>query len=294
MSYQALISAGQLRQIITQPDWVVVDCRFSLKDLSAGRRAFLAGHIPGAVYADLEKDLCGPIVPGTTGRHPLPEVPFFIQRLRALGINQTSQVVVYDDKSGAFAARLWWMLRWIGHKDVAVLDGGWQAWLDAGFPVNSEQVEPVAGNIAPDLQNWLVVTSDELVNRLGDDQIRILDARERVRYLGLEEPIDAIAGHIPGAESCPYLENLNPDGRFKTAAELRKLYMHSGESTRETIVYCGSGVTAAADLLALEIAGLGPARLYVGSWSEWITDPVRPLASGENPEIRIDRRPHEN
>lgn len=293
MSYQALISADQLHQNINQPDWVIVDCRFSLKDLRAGRHAFLASHIPGAVYADLEEDLCGPIFPGKTGRHPLPEVSFFIQRLQAMGINQTSQVIVYDDKSGSFAARLWWMLRWIGHKDVAVLDGGWQAWLEAGFGVNTEPVEPATGNIAPDLQDWLVVTTNELVNRLGDDQVRILDARERVRYLGLEEPIDAIAGHIPGAESRPYQENLKPDGSFKSAAELRKLYMLSGKPRRETIVYCGSGVTAAADLLALEIADLGPARLYVGSWSEWITDPVRPLASGENPEIRIDRRHYE-
>lgn len=293
MTYQTLISAVELHRHLNSPDWAIVDCRYSLKDPQAGKAAYQVNHIPGSVFADLEEDLCGPIVPGKTGRHPLPEVSSFIQRLHGWGIKHNTQVVIYDDQSGAFAARLWWMLRWIGHSAAAVLDGGLQAWSKAGFSVDSKPVQPSRGTIVPRLQDRLVVTCDELLNRLGDNQIRLVDARERVRYLGLEEPIDPVAGHIPGAESRPYLENLNSDGTYKSPAELRDLYTQSGKKTHETIIYCGSGVTAAANFLAYEIAGLGPTRLYVGSWSEWITNPARPIATGEVPEIITYREQHD-
>jgi len=262
---------------------VIVDCRFQLNDKAAGRRAYEAGHVPGAHYADLEQDLSGGIVPGVSGRHPLPAVAELTRKLRAWGVRSTARVVAYDDAGGAMAARLWWLLRWLGHDDVCVCDGGYQAWLAAGG--EPTQVVPPAsdGDFEPRPREELVVTAAEVANRPASTWL--LDARARERYRGEVEPIDAIAGHIPGAVCVPFAENLAPGGNFADGAELAQRYraVVGDTAAANVVVYCGSGVTACHDILAAEHAGLGLFRLYAGSYSEWIADGSRPVASGESP-----------
>ncbi|UCF36602.1 MAG: sulfurtransferase [Acidobacteriota bacterium] len=277
--HTTLISVDELTRNLGKPRWVIIDCRFSLKDTELGRQAYRDGHIPGAVYAHLDEDLSGPILPGITGRHPLPAPAEFVTKLEAWGVSNSSQVVVYDDLSGAIASRLWWMLNWVGHSAVAILDGGWSRWQAMKKPVATESVRPTASSFTPHLRQELFVSLEETETIRQNPRFRLVDAREAVRFEGKEEPIDRVAGHIPGAVSVPFAGNLSPDGTFLSPQQLRKRYEQilGGTPIENVVCYCGSGVTAAHDLVALAHAGLGLARLYAGSWSEWINDPARPV-----------------
>lgn len=280
MFHDTLIDTVTLHAHLDDPHWVVVDCRFSLMDTEAGRRAYRQGHLPGARYAHLDEDLSSPITP-TTGRHPLPDPKPLASKLGDWGIGPGIQVVAYDDTGGMLAAaRLWWLLRWLGHQPVAVLDGGFPAWQRAGLPLTatSPTVRPTAFNAQPDDRLWLTTAQ---VLALPSENV-LLDARIAARFRGEMEPIDPVAGHIPGAVNLPTEGNLTADGHFLPVAELRARFVAAlGEWPPATVVHsCGSGVTACHNLLAMEAAGLHGSRLYPGSWSEWIRDPNRPRATG--------------
>jgi thiosulfate/3-mercaptopyruvate sulfurtransferase len=278
--HTTLISAEELRASLGRPDWVVVDCRFTLAEPEAGRRAYLESHISGAVYAQMNEDLSGPVLKGKTGRHPLPSPKDLANQLGKWGIDASSQVVVYDATAGSMAVRLWWLSRWLGHDRVAVLDGGWQAWVAEGYPVSGgpEGREPRV--FVPRLRPELALDTVAVDRARGDERWRVLDARTAERFRGENETIDPVAGHIPGAVSAPYAENLRPDGRFRSREELRSRYaaVMGAVPAEHVVCYCGSGITSIHDILAMAHAGLGEARLYPGSWSEWITDPDRPTA----------------
>jgi len=281
--YTNLISVPQLADILQDPSVVILDARFSLADSGRGERDYLKAHIPGALYVHLDHDLSAPVVKGTTGRHPLPGVDTAAARFGAIGIGDDTQVIVYDDAGGALAAvRAWWMLLWLGHQSAAVLDGGWQAWLSAGMDTSRVPVGRSPRQFTPQPRADLLVDTAfvELVRQ--DPGWYLGDARARERYLGQNETIDPVAGHIPGAHSIPYLENLNPEGFFRSPAELRDRYtaLLQGIPAERTVFYCGSGVTSIHNILAMQAAGLGEARLYAGSWSEWIAEPTRPIAAG--------------
>ncbi len=280
MSYNLLITAGELASHQRDHEWVIVDSRFKLADPGQGRRDYESAHIPGAVYAHLDEDLSGPMIKGVTGRHPLPEVEKISGVLSRLGIDSGVQVVAYDDVGGALAAgRVWWLLRWLGHEQVALLDGGWQAWVSSGLPVRggNETREPRV--FIPHPRNELIVSTVEAEKMRKDPKYRVLDARTAERYRGENETIDPVAGHIPGAISAPYPDNLNPDGTFRAEESLAEKYKRliAGAPIDHVVAYCGSGVTATHDILAMMKAGLGEAKLYAGSYSEWITDPKRPV-----------------
>jgi len=285
MPYTTLITTDVLASHLNDPDWIVVDCRFALSDAELGRTNYLAGHIPGAEYAHLDEDLSGPIQIGVTGRHPLPKAQDAAAFFGRLGIAhepiREMQVVAYDDAGGALAAaRLWWMLRWLGHRSAAILDGGWQAWQKAGLPGREGvEVRPAQVFLAQERPE-LVVNAEQVESMRQDPDFKLLDARSAERFRGENETLHPVAGHIPGARSAQYADNLTADGRFRSPDELRARFRALLEHTpiERVVVSCGSGVTAAHNLLALEIAGLGEARLYPGSWSEWITDPRRPVA----------------
>jgi thiosulfate/3-mercaptopyruvate sulfurtransferase len=282
-----LMPAPTLRERMRDPHLAIFDCRFSLADTSAGRRAHAAGHLPGAVYAHLDEQLSGPITPAT-GRHPLPEPARLAGWLQAQGVGDETDVVVYDDQGGAFAVRLWWLLRWLGHERVAVLDGGIGAWRAAGGVLTTTAPEPTAAatlNARPDDSRWL--TTDALAAALPTGAVQVIDARAPERFRGEQEPIDPVAGHIPGAINLPFAGNLDANGCFLPAAELRRRFEEAlGDDCRgvggpERVAHsCGSGVNACHNLLAMELAGLTGSRLYAGSWSEWIRDPHRPIATG--------------
>ncbi|MBK9053531.1 MAG: sulfurtransferase [Chloroflexi bacterium] len=274
MIYATLLSPARLQTSLNRPDWVVVDCRFSLSDTTAGRRAYLESHIPGAVYAHLDEDLSNP--PTTDrGRHPLPPPDHLIALFSRLGISANTQVVVYDDARGMVASRLWWMLRYMGHEAVAVLDGGWQAWVAEGLPTRAgeERNEPASFSGSPRL-DWLVT-----LERVPD-QALLVDSRDGARYRGEVETIDPYAGHIPGAVNYFYGLNVAADGRFLPGEQVKQQLEAVLGDTRpqEAVFYCGSGVSACVNLLALKHAGLPDGKLYVGSWSEWCADPTRPQA----------------
>jgi thiosulfate/3-mercaptopyruvate sulfurtransferase len=280
MGYENVISIQELQPHLGDSECVVVDCRFSLANTERGREDYLRNHIPGAVYAHLDEHLSGPVIPGETGRHPLPEIDAFCHTLSSWGISNDSQVVVYDDACGAIAARLWWMMLWLGHDSVALLDGGWPLWVAGGHPCHSGAEKRKQSVFIPRPRPELAVSISD-VNRIRTDPaFRLVDAREAERYRGEVEPIDPVAGHIPGALSVPYRENLDSAGCFLPAEELRKRYSVSlgDTSADKTVFYCGSGVTASHNLVAMSHAGLGLGKLYLGSWSEWITDPNRPVA----------------
>ncbi|MCB0192320.1 MAG: sulfurtransferase [Anaerolineae bacterium] len=280
MPYTTLISAAELAENLSKPNWVVVDCRFMLNNTEQGRRDYQESHITGAVYAHLDEDLSGPIIPGQTSRHPLPDIDRFTQTLSSWGIDNTTQVIAYDGGGGAIAARLWWMLRWLGHNAVAVLDGGWASWLKSGYPVNSGLETNSPAMFTPHPRPELVLDADAVDTIRTDPAYRLADSRNADRYRGENETIDPVAGHIPGAISLPFANNLDSNQQFLPAGELRRRFEKAleGTPTEQTVFYCGSGVTAAHNVLAMAHAGLGEARLYAGSWSEWITDPNRPVA----------------
>lgn len=276
MSYTTLISATELARHLDQPDWVIFDCRFSLADASAGAKAYRQGHIPGARYADLNKELSSP-VKSYTGRHPLPDFAALAKKLGDWGVSNRSQVVVYDDASGAFAGRLWWLLRTMGHQDVAVLDGGIKHWQKQNLPVTTHlpKVTPMQFRCYLDAKQWL--SAAEVENGLATRAITLIDARTPERYAGLQEPIDPVTGHVPKAINRPFQLNLDNNGLFLSAETLKIQFQRLTESRKpEQIVHmCGSGVTACHNLLAMEFAGLSGSKLYAGSWSEWIVDKNR-------------------
>lgn len=271
-----------LARHLYDPDWVIVDCRFTLTHPPAGRAAYVAGHIPGARYAHLEEDLSSPVTP-MTGRHPLPDPRTLAAKLGAWGIDGGKQVVVYDDTFGAMASRLWWLLRWLGHEKVAVLDGGLPKWRREKLPINAESppVKPASFPVCVNHALWLDTAAVE--QGLREKSILLIDARAEERFTGEVEPLDRVAGHVPGAINVPFEDNLDFSGELLSDEALREHYgaLLAGKTPKETVVMCGSGVTACHNLLALEHAGLSGARLYPGSWSEWITNPDRPVAKGE-------------
>jgi thiosulfate/3-mercaptopyruvate sulfurtransferase len=281
MVFKTLIDVDSLRALLGGPDLRVVDCRFDLMHPEAGRRAYLEAHVPGAVYADLNLDLSAPVGPGT-GRHPLPPPAVFADRVRELGIGNHTQVVAYDDANSSFAARLWWMLRWLGHDAVAVLDGGFKAWTAAAGAQEAGDVTVTAEHFTPRIRAESVVATAEVERALHDGTALLVDARAAERFAGTVEPIDPVAGHVPGAVNHPFSVNLAADGRFLPQAALEQRWRErlAGAAPDALIAMCGSGVTACHHLLSLETAGLPGGRLYAGSWSEWISDPRRPVARG--------------
>lgn len=280
MTYTTILSTVELSNHLADPNWVLLDCRCFFPDMERGEQEYLQTHIPGAVYVHLDRDLSGMVVPGVTGRHPLPDLEAAVQTFSRLGITDGNQVVAYDAAGGALAAaRLWWILRWLGHTSVAVLNGGWGLWAKEGRLVRAgRETNPWREFHPKPRPEMLVSTSQVEIMRL-DPAYRLFDSRSADRFRGENETIDPVAGHIPGAISVPYAINLQPDGRFRTKDNLRSRFKRlAGDIPAEQcIFYCGSGVTAAHNLLAMEYAGLGEAKLYAGSWSEWINDPRRPM-----------------
>jgi thiosulfate/3-mercaptopyruvate sulfurtransferase len=280
--YTTLISAHELASRSSDPQWLVVDCRFDLAKPDSGEAAYRAGHIPGAVYAHLDRDLSDPITP-SSGRHPLPNPARFARTLGDWGVTRETQVVAYDADNGAYAARSWWLMRWVGHRAVAVLDGGLKAWTAAGMPTSTQipTHRPTQFETKPDRSLWL--DAEQVAQKLRAGW-RLLDARAPERFAGKVEPIDPIAGHVPGAVNHPLGSNLTADARFLAPAELNARYTKSqgGVPDAQTIAMCGSGVTACHLLLAMEVAGKPGAKLYAGSWSEWIRDPSREKAVGDS------------
>jgi thiosulfate/3-mercaptopyruvate sulfurtransferase len=278
--YRTLISTDTLASNREQ-SWVLVDCRYDLRDPAWGRVQYLAGHIQGATYASLSTDLSAP-PSGTNGRHPLPCVEAIETTFGRLGITAGRQVVAYDQDAGAYASRLWWMLRYLGHEAAAVLDGGWSKWVREGRPTRRGDETAVTTVFEGHRHKELRMTSPEVAAALGDPSVLIVDARAPERFEGREEPIDRVAGHIPGAVNHYYRCNVGEDGQMLPAEALREQFaaLLGGHPPHQVVMYCGSGVTACQNLLAMEHAGLKGAALYSGSWSEWSTDPSRPVETG--------------
>ena len=279
MSTHQLVDPNGLRGQLDNQELRIIDCRFDLADPSAGRREYAAAHIPGAVFMDLNDDLASR--PGEqTGRHPLPDVARAEATIGRLGIGNTSSVVVYDNGNGAMAARAWWLFRWLGHRKVQLLDGGMSAWKAENYPLNGAVVRPDPTRFIARVRDELVITSGEICANIDDiESLNLLDARDASRFAGEQEPIDKVAGHVPGARNLPFPESLNADGSWKDREELGEMwarYLGHNKHT-EWVAMCGSGVTACHLALSALEAGYREPRLYVGSWSEWITDLSRPI-----------------
>jgi thiosulfate/3-mercaptopyruvate sulfurtransferase len=284
--YTTLIGAGELAAHLGEDDWLSIDCRFDLARPAWGAQAFAAGHIPGALYAHLDHELAGPHT-AESGRHPLPDPAALAATFGRFGIDARVQVIAYDQGPGAYAARLWWLLRWLGHTRVAVLDGGLAAWERAGLPLESApsaraprrfEARPAAAGVVSTAALAAALASGELARGTP----LLVDARSAERFAGENETIDPVAGHIPGARNHPFAGNLDARGHFLPPAELRRAWVATlrGRPPAALVAMCGSGVTACHNLLALEVAGLSGAQLYAGSWSEWIRDPARAVARG--------------
>jgi thiosulfate/3-mercaptopyruvate sulfurtransferase len=284
--FTTLIEAQALRAELGNPQWVVLDCRFELQRPAWGASAWAEAHIPTAQYADLDHDLAAARTPGS-GRHPLPQAEVLARTFGRWGIDEGVQVVAYDQGPGMYAARLWWLLRWLGHTGVAVLDGGLAAWVRAGLPLSAEVTPRAPRQFVARPRPGMTATGSELAAAVGRGALErgetvLVDARGADRFAGENETIDPVAGHVPGARNHPFTGNQGADGRFLDAGELRRRWQATlaGASAADLVAMCGSGVTACHNLLALEVAGLPGARLYGGSWSEWIADPERPVARG--------------
>ncbi|KGS02282.1 rhodanese-like domain protein [Burkholderia pseudomallei MSHR5608] len=284
--YTTLISADNLAErLAAAPGSVLVfDCRFDLADTDLGEQAYAAGHIPGAHYLHLDRDLSGAKT-GTNGRHPLPARDALVDTLKAHGLRQNQQIVAYDAQGGMYAARLWWLLRWLGHDSVAVLDGGLQAWQSEGHAVSQDTPPKSMGDFRAGAPLATVVDAQTVLANLATKDRLVIDARAADRYRGENETIDRVGGHIPGALNRFFKDNLTADGRFKSGHELREAFspLLGATEPKKVILQCGSGVTACHNALAMEIAGLHDPALYAGSWSEWSADPSRPVATGANP-----------
>lgn len=282
--FDRLVSVETLAAHAADPAWRVFDCRHDLQNTEYGAQAYAKGHIPGALFMHADRDLAGPLT-GGNGRHPLPDIDSFAARLGACGVGPDTQVVAYDNEGGVFASRLWWMLRWLGHDKVALLDGGMAGWRRAKLPLETE-VRPVAPvRFEPRVRDIQVDTAHVLAH-LRSPAMLLIDARSEERYAGENETLDPVAGHIPGAINRFFFDNLDDAGCFfKPAEELRAEFddILDGRDPRTVVQQCGSGVTACHNMLAMEIAGLHGSKLYVGSWSEWCSDPSRPVATGDQP-----------
>ena len=288
--FATLIEPQQLAASLDDPDWAIIDCRFDLARPDWGAQDYASGHIPHALYAHLDRDLSGPRS-ARTGRHPLPQPETLAATFARFGIDERVQVIAYDQGTGAFAARLWWLLRWLGHRPAAVLNGGFAAWQQAGFAVTSQQESRPPRHFRASPDERAVVSGAEVAQLLGSGALRsgqrlLVDARSADRFAGENETLDPVAGHVPGASNHPFAANLDSQGRFLAPAQLRRSWEQTlrGVPPGEAIAMCGSGVTACHNLLALEAAGLSGARLYAGSWSEWITDPAHPVARAAESE----------
>jgi thiosulfate/3-mercaptopyruvate sulfurtransferase len=280
MIYRTLISTADLAQHLDDPRFVIVDCRHDLADVDAGEHAYLHAHIPGARFMHMDRDLSG-VKTGRNGRHPLPEVQALAAKFGAAGIDASKQVVAYDQNAGMWASRLWWLLRWLGHDAVAVLDGGLDRWLTEARATDNHVPGADGATFLPKRREP-VASADEILSHVEDGALLVLDARAPDRFRGDIEPIDPVAGHIPGARNRPYTENLGQEGVFKPASLLRSEFdaLLGGRSPSTVVHQCGSGVTACHNALAMAAAGLPGSRLYPGSWSEWVADPTRPVARG--------------
>ena len=280
MIYRTLVSTEILNQHINNPNWITIDCRFSLTDSESGAKAYRKGHIPNARYAHLNKDLSSAIT-NTSGRHPLPDFNLLAKKLGLWGITNKSQIIIYDDTNGAFAGRLWWLLRCMGHDSVAILDGGINHWRQQSLPLTTTlpSVKPKKFRAYINHSCWL--TASQLSNDLATKKIKVIDARTEERFQGKQEPIDPVAGHIPNAINRAFQLNLGKNGLFLERNELQQQFMDllGSYSPEQTVHMCGSGVTACHNLLAMEHAGLPGSKLYPGSWSEWITNQNRPIAT---------------
>lgn len=288
MRYTTIVSTGQLAEHLSDPNWIVFDCRFTLTNTEAGKQAYQQSHIPGARYVHLDNDMSSPVT-AQSGRHPLPDVNQLSGKLSDWGVDSGKQVVVYDDSFGSMAVKMWWLLRWLGHKNVALLDGGLPKWMKLKLPVSNELPQITPAKFTPQLHVEMVANAAE-VEQARQERCRLLiDARPEQRFSGEREPLDKVAGHIPGAINWVFEENLDFDGTYLPADELRESYLKllQGVKPEQVIHTCGSGVTACHNMLAMEIAGLPSGKLYAGSWSEWITDLSRPVATGEGHEHRL-------
>jgi thiosulfate/3-mercaptopyruvate sulfurtransferase len=279
--YGTLVTVDQLHDNLFHQDWCVIDVRHDLMKPDAGWRAYNEGHIPGAAFAHLDEDLSGAMT-GRNGRHPLPQPSDLLQAFRDWGVNDDTQIVAYDALGGQFASRLWWLARWMGHARVAVLDGGWPAWLAKTSWSSTEPPVRPPGRFSARPSLAPIVTVEGVLRAITTGEHLLLDARTPERYRGEREPIDPVAGHIPGARNRPCQLNLNADQTFKSPAVLREEFDSAlGDRAADSVAHqCGSGVSACHNLLAMEIAGLSGSALYAGSWSEWIADPARPVATG--------------
>lgn len=284
MTEKMLVSAKELHELQLAGNCVVVDCRFNLLDSQAGYQSYLESHIPNAVYANLDMDLSSPVTP-VSGRHPLPDAQGFAQFLSRSGWQEGMKLVAYDDMGGAFAARLWWLMKYFGQPGVALLDGGLAAWMSAGYATDSGVAElpgAVAPPVAMQAHSEMVMTASEVESRLANHEILLVDARAGERFRGDVEPIDTVAGHVPGASNLPFHENMTSAGQFKLPQEIRQRWLElQGDLSSDKLVHmCGSGVTACFNQFAAELAGIQGSKLYAGSWSEWIRDPDRGVAAG--------------
>ena len=280
-AFTDLIGVEDLQDLMQTSGARIVDCRFNLMDTDQGRREFVEGHIPGAVYAHLDDDLSSPIT-ASSGRHPLPNVEEFVRRLGGWGIDNDTQVVVYDHTNGAVAARLWWMLRWLGHDKVAVLDGGIAAWSRGGGAAESNVTDYPQATFTGDPDPGMVATTMEIAAAVtAGEEFNLIDARDNARFEGEVEPIDSVAGHIPGALNMPFLGGVHVDGTWLDSRHHRRLWdeLLAGRPEKPLIAMCGSGVTACHLLISARLSGRAEPRLYVGSWSEWIRDEGRPVAT---------------
>ena len=280
--YTTIVSTDLLASHLD--DWAVVDCRFDLQNEQWGQEQYRLAHVPGAVYANLNEDLSGPR-DGSNGRHPLPAADDLAATLGRLGIDRSTQVIAYDQDAGSYASRLWWLLRYLGHDAVAVLDGGWATWVGEGRPTRSGDEARQATTFKPSPRAELRVGVADVMAHIDDSQRVLIDARAAERFEGRSETIDRVAGHIPGAVNHFFKQNLGPAGTMLSPETLRGNFERvlGGRTPADAVMYCGSGVTACQNLLAMEHAGLRGAGLYVGSWSEWSSDPSRPIETGPSP-----------
>jgi len=276
VKFSTLITCDDLAEHVNDPAWRIIDCRHQLSDTAYGEKAYAEGHLPGAFFFHVDRDLSGKMT-GQNGRHPLPDPARLAAKLGAAGVGSDTQVVVYDDDAGMYAARLWWLLRWMGHDRVAVLDGSVRAWIDQGRPLTTEKPGSVVKDFVARPRDW-VLTVEQVEANLGKNEFCLVDARGPDRFRGENETMDPVGGHIPGARNRFFRDNL--DGNvFRSADELRKAFqgVFSGVDPSRVVMYCGSGVTACHNLLALQVAGMPGAKLYAGSWSEWCSNPERPV-----------------